>query len=88
MKTIVILYYAAISLVTLAVFGHDKVAARRGWWRTRESTLLWLTGLGGFIGALLGMHIFRHKTTRPVFRILPWAAAVIHGVGWILVTRG
>lgn len=80
--------YAAISLVTLAAFGHDKIAARRGWWRTRESTLLWLTMLGGFIGALIGVHLFRHKSTRPVFQIAPWAAAVVHGVAWILVARG
>ena len=52
----------AINLVTFAVYGIDKRRARRGAWRVPEKTLFLLPLLGGIIGALLGMRVFRHKT--------------------------
>lgn len=52
----------AINLVTLAVYGADKRRARRGAWRVPEKTLFLLPLLGGSVGALLGMRVFRHKT--------------------------
>lgn len=52
----------AINLVTFAVYGADKRRARRGAWRVPEKTLFLLPLLGGSVGALLGMRLFRHKT--------------------------
>lgn len=52
----------AINLVTFAVYGADKRRARRGAWRVPEKTLFLLSLLGGSVGALLGMRVFRHKT--------------------------
>ena len=52
----------AIKLVTFAVYGADKRRARRGAWRVPEKTLFLLPLLGGSVGALLGMRVFRHKT--------------------------
>ena len=52
----------AINLVTFAVYGADKRRARRGAWRVPEKTLFLLPLLGGNVGALLGMRVFRHKT--------------------------
>lgn len=52
----------AINLVTFAVYGIDKRRARRGAWCVPEKTLFLLPLLGGSIGALLGMRVFRHKT--------------------------
>ena len=52
----------ASNLVTFAVFGADKRRARRGAWRVPEKTLFLLPLLGGSVGALLGMRVFRHKT--------------------------
>lgn len=88
LQTTAIILYSLLSLATLAAFGHDKLAASRGWWRTKESTLLWLSVAGGFIGALVGMHLFRHKTRKLHFRVIPWAAAVVHIAAWILIKRG
>ena len=52
----------AINLVMFAVYGADKRRARRGAWRVPEKTLFLLPLLGGSVGALLGMRVFRHKT--------------------------
>lgn len=64
---------AIAALHNLAVFGiyaFDKVAARNGDWRVRESTLLWLALLGGAIGAFLGQRLLRHKTRKPPFHVV------------------
>ena len=55
-------YLAAVNAVTFPVYGIDKRKARRGAWRVPEKTLFLLPLLGGSVGALLGMKVFRHKT--------------------------
>ena len=39
-----------------------KVKTKQGSWRISEATLLILAVIGGSIGALLGMKVWRHKT--------------------------
>ena len=59
-----------INLVTFVLFGMDKWSAAGGTWRTSEKTL-WLFSLfGGSIGALLAMHVFRHKTKKGSFQFV------------------
>lgn len=60
--TVLLVWLAAINLVTFAVYGIDKVKAKRGAWRVPEKTLFLLPLLGGSLGALLGMRVFHHKT--------------------------
>ena len=62
-----IIWFAVINVVTLIVFARDKKHARKGERRVPEFTLFMLTILGGFIGALCGMDIFRHKTRKWYF---------------------
>lgn len=66
-KTIIWIYLAAANAVAFAVYGADKRRARRGLWRVPEATLLLLAALGGSVGALAGMYLFRHKTRKPKF---------------------
>ena len=40
----------------------DKWKAKKNRWRIRESTLLIVAALGGSVGSLAGMYLFRHKT--------------------------
>ena len=56
------LYLAVINLALFCVMGADKHRARRHRWRVRESTLFALCLLGGSLGGVLGMLVFRHKT--------------------------
>ena len=58
-----LLYYlTVINVVTFLVYGIDKWKAKQGSWRISEATLLMLAVIGGNIGALLGMKVWRHKT--------------------------
>lgn len=61
-------YFAVINTVAVAVYGWDKLCAKRKWWRVPEMTLLAVALLGGSIGAIVAMRIFRHKTLHLKFK--------------------
>ena len=64
-----LLYYLiVINIVTFLVYGIDKWKAKQGSWRISEATLLMLAVIGGTIGALLGMQVWRHKTMHKKFK--------------------
>ena len=54
--------YLVMSLVAFAAYAVDKSAAKRGAWRTPESTLHTLELLCGWPGAWLAQRLLRHKT--------------------------
>ena len=60
-----------INVVTFVIFGVDKLLAKHPRFRQRvpEKNLLLLAVVGGSVGALLGMYLFRHKTLHRVFRV-------------------
>ena len=60
-----------INIVTFVVFGLDKLLSKHPRFRQRvpEKNLLLLAVVGGSVGALLGMLVFRHKTLHRVFRV-------------------
>ena len=64
-------YLILVNIVALAVFGIDKRKAVRHKYRIPEATLLGLALIGGAAGALAGMHLFHHKTRKPLFRAIP-----------------
>ncbi len=65
---IVIFYLLTVNLLTFVIYGIDKRKARHNRWRVREASLLLLAALGGSVGALLAMYLFRHKTQHKKFR--------------------
>ncbi|HYG26228.1 MAG TPA: DUF1294 domain-containing protein [Caulobacteraceae bacterium] len=79
------LYLASINLATFAAFWADKQAAVHRHWRIAERTLLMLTALGGWAGALGGQLLLRHKTRKEPFRTLLWFIIAIEAlalIGW------
>ena len=67
---IVLIYLLIVNLVAFYLYWNDKRRAKKGRWRIPENTLLLIALLGGSIGALLGMKVFRHKTKHWKFKIL------------------
>ena len=57
------------NLIVFCVYGLDKYKAQHDRWRVPEKTLLLLALLMGAPGALLGMHVFHHKTKHRLFTI-------------------
>ena len=81
MANTLLYYLIVINVVTFLVYGIDKwrstsgrllptgrKKAKQGSWRISEATLLILAVIGGSIGALLGMKVWRHKTMHKKFK--------------------
>ena len=66
---IYLIIFAAWNLIVFAVYGIDKLKAKRGSWRILEKTLLLLAFFLGGTGALLGMGVFHHKTQHRKFTV-------------------
>lgn len=69
MFKICVTYVLIINLTGLIIMLIDKQRAVHKEWRIPEKTLLGISILGGAIGMLLGMSIFRHKTKHKKFTI-------------------
>ena len=64
-----VLYLIIMNLIGVAVMAIDKYKAQKGYWRIPENTLFLVTFLGGGIGTITGMYLFRHKTKKLKFTI-------------------
>lgn len=60
-------YLVIINAAAFLLMRADKEKARRGDWRIPERTLLGCAVLGGSLGAIAGMRLFRHKTRHAKF---------------------
>lgn len=65
----IIIYIIAINLLGLFIMFYDKRKAEKGQWRIKEGTIMLVTLLGGGIGTISGMYIFRHKTKKLKFTV-------------------
>lgn len=66
---ILLLYLLIINAASFLLMLADKHKARKNAWRIPEATLMGVAAIGGSLGAMLGMRLFRHKTKHPKFYI-------------------
>lgn len=80
------IYFVIINVVAFAMYAIDKYRAKNGKWRISEFSLLAIAFSGGFVGALFGMYILRHKTLHKKFVILVPLSMTFYVVllGWFL----
>lgn len=67
--SVILTYLELVNLAAFVLYGIDKYRAKRGRWRIPEATLILIAVIGGSIGALGGMYLFRHKTRKPKFSV-------------------
>lgn len=65
----ILIYILIINVITFFMMWFDKHEAKIGDWRVPERTLFLLVLLGGGIGGIAGMYVFRHKTRKWYFKI-------------------
>lgn len=82
--------YLVTSAISFWVYAHDKAAAKRNAWRTRENTLHVLSLFGGWPGAFVAQRWLRHKSKKLSFQIVFWATVVVNcaGLGWLFSSSG
>ena len=64
MNKYIIFYLVIINILEFIIMGLDKLLAIKHKYRIPEFTLLFLSAIGGSIGAITGMFFFHHKTKK------------------------
>ena len=73
------------NVLTFLLYGWDKLCAKQHWRRIPESVLIGIAFLMGALGALFGMVIWNHKTSKMKFRLLvPLSVMVNTTLLWFL----
>ena len=77
MTKLILLYLLIVNALGLILMLTDKIKAKKNLWRIPEATLFLVAAIGGSVGSLLGMHLFRHKTKHIKFIVgMPLILAV------------
>lgn len=66
---ILLIYLAVINFIAFVAYAVDKVNAAKHRSRIKIVTLLGLAFVGGSVGSLLAMYLFRHKTRKNYFTV-------------------
>ena len=80
--TVYLLIINATGLILMLV---DKIKAKKSHWRIPEKVLFLVAAVGGSIGSLAGMYIFRHKTKHFSFILGMPLILAVHVVLAILI---
>lgn len=75
---LLLIYIIIMNVVGFFIMGIDKRKAEKHAWRIPEKTLFLVSLIGGSIGTLLGMYVFRHKTKHWYFVIGMPLILIIH----------
>jgi len=66
---IILGYLLIVNVLGFVLMFVDKKRAQNNQWRIKEATLFLSAAIGGSIGSMLGMKVFRHKTKHLSFLI-------------------
>jgi uncharacterized membrane protein YsdA (DUF1294 family) len=80
-------WFLSWTLVTFAFYGFDKLQAKSQRLRVPEFCLFALAVVGGVLGAIGGMLVFRHKTTKLTFWIVNLVSLAAYTVLYIRYFR-
>ena len=86
--TVALVWFSTLNAATFLAFGFDKWRASHAGRRVPEFTLLGLSALGGWLGGVVAMKFFRHKTAKRTFKlgflltVIPLAAEVWAWFHW------
>lgn len=84
---VLLIYLGIINIITFIAFGIDKYAALNSKSRVRNVTLLGLAFIGGTIGGLLAMYLFKHKTKKDYYSVGLWLMIIMQILVLIYLTN-
>ena len=85
-QKIIPVYLVFINVLGFLLMGMDKRKAKKHLWRIPEKSLFLAAVLGGSIGSILGMYVFRHKTKKMIFVIGMPVILILQVIAAILFT--
>ena len=69
LELIFLTYLLVINIIAFITILIDKARAKKHNYRISENTIVILSLIGGSVGTLIGMTVFRHKTKKKKFYI-------------------
>jgi uncharacterized membrane protein YsdA (DUF1294 family) len=78
MQTFIMAIFILWNIFSFGLYAYDKLAARSGWRRIPEKSLLTVSILGGCFGGTLAMYLLRHKTRHTRFILVNWIAVAVY----------
>lgn len=82
-----LIYLLLINALGLLLMQADKHKAKNNLFRIPERVLLMVAFMGGSLGSLLGMYLFRHKTKHMKFTVLVPLFLLVQGVLLLLILK-
>lgn len=64
-----IIYLVIVNFISFIIYGVDKFLSIKHYYRISEFILLSFGFVGGVVGSMLGMIVFKHKTKKIKFKI-------------------
>ncbi|MFN7044741.1 MAG: DUF1294 domain-containing protein [Flavobacterium sp.] len=77
---VLFIYLIMINSLCFLTYGYDKLQAKKNNRRISEFSLLLLAGIGGTIGGILSMYLFKHKTNKFSFILSFYSIAILQVV--------
>ncbi len=77
-RNTIFVYLLIMNLIGFLLMGIDKNKAKKQTWRVSEKALFLASLIGGSLGTLVGMYVFRHKTKHWYFVIFMPLILIIH----------
>ncbi|WP_291618485.1 DUF1294 domain-containing protein [Colwellia sp.] len=72
MPTMLFIFIISLNVLSFLFYLLDKYKAKNGYWRIKESTLHFLSLLGGWPGAAIAQQGLKHKNRKKSFQIRYW----------------
>ena len=82
------IYLVLLNAGSLVLMGFDKMSAEVNSERVPEMWFFLISLAGGFVGVVLGMFAFRHKTRKTSFQIRIATAAVLSALILVFLVVG
>lgn len=83
-----LIYFLGINIIGFCIMGIDKWKAKKRAWRIPEATLFIVALIGGALGSILGMQVFRHKTKHWYFVYGMPAILILHIALLVFLIKG
>ena len=87
MQTFIAAIFILLNIFSFGMYAYDKMAAKSGWRRISEKSLLTISILGGCFGGTLAMYLLRHKTQHTRFILVNWIADAVYLVILLVLLR-
>ncbi|WP_331774567.1 DUF1294 domain-containing protein [Sulfurospirillum sp. 1612] len=84
---ILVWYFVTVSIFAFILFGIDKFNATKERMRVPEMSFHFLAFIGGGLGVMLGIVLFRHKTHHKMFIGIQFAILVLYVVASYLIIQ-